>query len=232
MEYAALRTDVLPNIWSYFLTSVNCPHLFNEPLLAELINEEIFEAMITDMYRIYETTLAPSAAGSQDTSTLSKDEVRYAFGYIVRTMLKKYLQQHGEKGALFVQCITRMQADHADDKPLSTFLAYTHEWVKAVNRGGLYEVKDEVYLLFREIEVKMQSHLMAHLKALSTTHYESQSSKTTIINLVQHDNNVQFYWSIVNDIQNEEWSEELLNHLITSWLTIRGFSISSQWMEE
>ena len=78
----------------------------------------------------------------------------------------------------------------------------------------------------------MQSHLMVHLKNLSTTHYESQSSKTTIINLVQHDNIVQFYWSIVNDIQNEEWSEELLNHLITSWLTIRGFSTSSQWMEE
>ena len=125
MEYAALRTNVLPYVWSYFLTSVNCPHLVSEPLLAELINEEIFEGMITDMYRIYETTLTPLAAGSQDTSTLSKDEdnvIRYACGYIVRTMLKKYLQQHGEKkGALFVQCITRMQADHADDKPLSTF---------------------------------------------------------------------------------------------------------------
>ena len=52
-------------------------------------------------------------------------------------------------------------------KPLS-FLDYTCEWIRAVNRGGLYEVKDEVYLLFREIEAKMQSHLMVHLKTLPT----------------------------------------------------------------
>ena len=129
--------------------------------------------VITDMYGTYEATRTPS--GSQETSTLSKDDdnvIRYAYGYTVRTMLIKYLKQHGEKGAIFVQCIARMQADHTDDKLLSTFLAYTHEWVKTVNRGGLYKVKDEVYLLFREIEVKMQSHLMVHLKTLSTTHYE------------------------------------------------------------
>ena len=81
-------------------------------------------------------------------------------------MLHKYLKQHGEKAGAFVECIGRMQADHTDDKPLSSFLDYTCEWIKEVNRGGLYEVKDEVYLLFREIEAMMQSHLMVHLKSL------------------------------------------------------------------
>ena len=229
MDYAALRANVLPKVWSNFLTSVNCPHLVNEPLLAELINEEIFEGMIIEMYGLYETVHTPP----QERSILSKDEdniIRYACGYIVRTMLQKYLKQHGEKAASFVECISRMQADHTDDKPLSSFLDYTCEWIGAVNRGGLYEVKNEVYLLFREIEARMQSHLMVHLRTLPA---QSQSSKATIVNLVQHNSNVQFYWSIVNaDIQNEGWSEELLNHLITSWMTIRGFSISSQWMEE
>ena len=47
-----------------------------------------------------------------------------------------------------------------------------------MNRGGLYEVKDEVYLLFREIEATMQSHIMVQLKSLPT---QSQSSKATIV---------------------------------------------------
>ena len=34
------------------------------------------------------------------------------------------------------------------------------------------------------------------------------------------------------DIENEDWSEELLTHIIELWLTMRGFSISKQWTEE
>ena len=33
-----------------FLTSVNCSHLVNEPLLPELVNEEIFEGMMKELY--------------------------------------------------------------------------------------------------------------------------------------------------------------------------------------
>ena len=33
-------------------------------------------------------------------------------------------------------------------------------------------------------------------------------------------------------IHNEEWRTELLTHIIALWLTIRGFSISMEWMEE
>ena len=40
---------------------------------------------------------------------------------------------------------------HGDD---SSFLAYTTEWINAVNRGGLFLVNDTTFELFKAIEGK------------------------------------------------------------------------------
>ena len=91
------------------------------------------------------------AIDQQDTEAstviLSKDEeniLRYACGYVVKKLLHKYIQQDGDKAAAFVECISRMQSGYKDDKPVSSFIEYTNEWTKPVNRG-LYEVNDDVY---------------------------------------------------------------------------------------
>ena len=154
----------------------------------------------------------------------------HACGYVVKKLLHKYIQQDGDKAAAFVECISRMQSGHKDDKPVSSFVEYTNEWTKAVNREGLYEVNDNVYLLFREIEAIMQLKLKDHLRSPFT----SDSKRAAVIDpVLLHNNNVQFYWGILNvDIDNEDWSEELLTHIIELWLTMRGFSISMQWTEE
>ncbi len=40
------------------------------------------------------------------------------------------------------------------------------------------------------------------------------------------------YYSIVSqDIDEEEWSSELLSEAIDLWVTIRGFSLASHWLE-
>ena len=93
----------------------------------------------------------------------------------------------------------------------------------------MFEVHGDVYLLFREIEASMQLKLKDHLK----NPFTSDSKRAAIIDPVLHNNNVQFYWSILNvDIENDDWSEELLARIIELWLTMRGFSISMQWTEE
>jgi len=60
-----------------------------------------------------------------------------------------------------------MQVD--DQTPETpSFLEYTSKWVKLVNRGGLFEVNDDTYCLFREIQIAMQYKLTQHIKAAST----------------------------------------------------------------
>ena len=41
-----------------------------------------------------------------------------------------------------------------------------------------------------------------------------------------------FHWSLVAvDIENEEHSSELLTHIVQLWLTIRGYSLTNEWVE-
>ena len=78
----------------------------------------------------------------------------------------------------------------------------------------------------------MQVKLTNHLKSTPSV---SESGKAVIVNSVLHSTSVQFYWSIATTddiIQNEEWSNELLTHVIRYWLNIRGFSLATQWMDE
>ena len=85
-------------------------------------------------------------------------------------------------------------------------------------------------MLFKEIETTMQAELIDHLK--NSTVNSIRSSEKTIVDLVLQSNNVQFYWVILHDIQNDKWSKELLTHIITLWLTFQGFNISMEWMQE
>ena len=70
------------------------------------------------------------------------------------------------KAAAFVESLSRMRADHEDNASLTSFLDYTRDWIATVNKGGLYEVNDDVYLLMKEIEATMQEELVYHLKSL------------------------------------------------------------------
>ena len=47
-----------------------------------------------------------------------------------------------------MECLSTM-AVNGDE---SSFLSYTLEWNRTVNRGGLFEVNDETYRLFKQIE--------------------------------------------------------------------------------
>ena len=46
-------------------------------------------------------------------------------------------------------------------------------------------------------------------------------------------NHVYYYWSFVSqDIDDEDASQELLYEIASLWVTIRGFSLASTWLEE
>ena len=109
-----------------------------------------------------------------------------------------------------------------------SFLEYTNEWVSRVNRGGLFEVNDTTFALFREIELCVRDQLTSVL-ASSTT---QPDQKDKLIKAAQEDIDVQFYWSLLSiDLDTSTLSDELLEDIIELWLSIRGFSIAGQWVE-
>ena len=62
---------------------------------------------------------------------------------------------------------------------------------------------------------------------------ESHKRKEAIIDTVLKDEDVLSYWfAFAFDITSEEDALELLKHIVTLWLSIRGFSLAKSWMEE
>ena len=160
--------------------------------------------------------------------SLSTDEeniIRYVAGYVPLKIMKNYEKLSSKTAAECTECLMGM-AVNGDDSSLN---AYTAEWTKLVNRGGLFEINDLCFELFREVEVQIK--LMEMLGDVSNISTERR--KSIIIDAVATNEDVQFFWAMLScDITNEEAAQQLLKELVGLWLTIRGFSIAAVWIEQ
>ncbi len=207
----------LPQMWKSFLQTVD---IELDPMVSQTANHKMYEEMIKAKFGV--------VSRKSSLATLSKDEecvVRYAAGYIPFVLLKKYHNSHSMVSASIVECLSSM-AVNGDE---SNFLEYTRDWLVKINRGGLFEVNDVAYCLFKEIEIDFQGKLKDRLIQSESS---PDASKEDLIGSVASNDDVQFYWSMVSiDIDDEVVSRDLLLEIITYWLTIRGFSVAREWME-
>ena len=128
-----------------------------------------------------------------------------------------------------------------NDGPETSFLAYTQEWIKKVDRGGLFVISDEAYRFFVTLELATRRKLPHHLLATATTTLTSspphEADVSAIVKSICDDDDVLFYWTFVGidggiDMdEDEDTNQELLQQIIHLWINIRGFSLSKAWME-
>ena len=76
------------------------------------------------------------------------------------------------------------------------FLEYTKQWTTIRSRGGLYEVKDETFLFFQEVELVVQAKLEAKLAYVSRSG-TAENFKNEIYQAVLADEVVLFHWSLL-----------------------------------
>lgn len=92
----------------------------------------------------------------------------------------------------------------------SLFLS-TNEQVHKVNRGGLFQVNDTAFSLFREIELGVCDRLSAILKSTSV----ETDQKERLVKLVCEDEDVLFYWSMLSiDLDIEHNAALLLKEIV------------------
>ena len=226
--YSRIRAERLPFLWAQFLGS----ETEIDPLFMSIVNDAMFEMMI---HRLCEDHCSVRDSNEcQLEAEMTEDElkiIRYACGYVGMKLHNRFLKQHGEKAARYVECIYQMYANG----PNSSLLEYTREWVERINRGGLFDVSDEAFMLFLAIEEAMRERLVRHLKkSIVQSAQKSEEDKAAIITCVVNDCDVQYRWGVLADniIGEERESLELLEHIVSLWLTIRGFSITKTWMED
>ena len=216
-QFHAIRLSELCEIWTTFLTTLKSNL---DPLVQQYINQELFSDIIKSRCGSYPTVSTKATSMTREEENI----VRYASGYVPYSLMKKYEKNVTEKSASFVECLSSMAITGEE----GSFLEYTTEWVSKVNRGGLFEVNDTTFALFREIELCIRDKLTSILATSSM----QPDQKDKLIKTVHEDIDVQFYWSLLStDLETSNLAEELLRDIIELWLNIRGFSVAGQWME-
>ena len=86
-----------------------------------------------------------------------------------------------------------MLITYGDDGPEESLLKYTQEWVKKIDRGGLFEVSDRCYHLFAAIQIAFGDKLKVQLQSSTT---QNSLAKSSLIQSVSCDEDVQFYWAM------------------------------------
>ena len=151
-----------------------------------------------------------------------RNALRYTAGYICRHLREQLERGNHELKEELVLCLMDLTTQKNPDA------CNTHEeWTLQVDRGGLWYVKNTTNLLFVAIEEEIRKSLRC-LK--SGTHH-----KSTIIKNVVASEEVEFYWLIAQadfDVGDEDTYQILLCKIVELYLTVRGYSYSSNLVEK
>ena len=215
-----LRLSELPLIWTEFF-----------PNMSSLVCQQVSYKLYADLAKINLSQGQGIKPPSTEIPELTLDEeniIRYAAGYVPFKLLKKYEKSKEVDFALSViECLLTMSVNGDE----SDLMEYTRKWCLEIDRGGLFEINDITYALFKEIEMNVRCHLFTAFRRKSGD--KSEDDRTAIIKAVASNDDVAFYWTMVSiDISNESYAIRLLEEIIGLWVTIRGFSIAGCWLEK
>ena len=140
-----------------------------------------------------------------------------------------------DKAVDFIECLDKKREQH-DDISFTSFLEYTQEWTEKVNKGGLFIISVEAYRFFISLELATRTKLPNYLLRSVTCILSAKSTKKEdtieIVKTICNNEDVSFYWTLAGVDLDEEDNEELLKHVVQLWLTIQGFTLSKEWMEQ
>ena len=113
---------------------------------------------------------------------------------------RRFLSSKSDKAIDFIECVDKMREQHDDTSSTTSFLEYTQEWTKKVNRGGLFIISDKAYRFFISLELVTRTKLSNHLLKSVTFTLLAESTKkedtTEIVKTICDDEDVLFCWTL------------------------------------
>ena len=147
-----------------------------------------------------------------------KNALRYTAGYVFRALKKKLKKSSNPSKQELVLCLEELLGEEADEE--------SHAWVTLIDRGGLNHVNDVTYMLFCAMELKLREVLAKNVKEGKDKLMESAKEE------ILEDDDFLFTWSILSVNWEEEESTLLMGLIVDHWITLRGFSHASSFMEK
>ena len=214
-KYHAVRTSaVYLDAWKAFLQKSSASQMETSPMFCQYVGHQLFLHLIKSS-----CTFTTNNGNCEIPLELSDEEIqalRYTAGYIPRSLKKKILKssRDPEQQQDLVLCLDDLLSDGTEEPSES------EEWLTALNRGGLLCVNNMTFELFYSMELEFRRHIGA----------EGINSDTA--EMMEKNENVLFCWCIISASWEEECSSILLPMIIQLWITIRGYSLCSAWIEK
>ena len=221
-------SDDMCSVWLQGLSNppVNRHFKLFTQAVTKWLMKEVVNSAIPPMPTVTSVQGASAVLSIQDEQAL-----RYVAGYAVMK-LKKYLKMKGSPQAItFFECLaaTHEEEEKADED--ITYLQYSKTWVEKVNRGGLFTVNDNTYLLFQAMELSVRKTLSIEWISREPTLHIKEEMKRTALN----DPAVMSCWSTVlaavTDMECDR-SDDLLEEIVEKWISVRSHSFASGWIEQ
>ena len=186
------------------------------PIFFQYVAERAFESLIKSRYQFEKTDRSVDVQLSYE----ERNALRYTAGYVTRALIKKLKSSTHPLKEEMVCCLLDMNEADELDTPHES-----EDWTTIINRGGLTHIGNMTYGMFESMEL-----VIRHFLSGDPSQFGSIKSK--LMELIKADDDVQFFWAIVSVEWEEEESLALLEQIIEHYVTIRGFSFASGWLEK
>ena len=200
--------------WNDHLSPIGGPGP-SSPIFYQFVTDVIMEEMIKIHFPV--TTEQRECSATLDYE--EHNAIRYTAGYVLKALLRKINHSSYPLKEELALCIEELKEEG------SAFSHASEEWLKAIDRGGLVHVSDMTYMLFTAMEQALRPCLVTMEKSAALDIKE-------VSKIIETDENVLFYWSILSVNWEEGAAEALLCMLVERWITLRGFSSASALMEK
>ena len=137
--HSIIFTD-LDSIWERLYHRLGSKLTF-DMMMRQYTSQKLFDKIYVSYFSTKDTQPCENIILSMEEENI----VRYIAGYVPLKLLRKYEKQSSTKASMYVECLSNMKVDGQE----ADFVTYAKKWTEEVNRGGLFEVSETTYALFR-----------------------------------------------------------------------------------
>ncbi len=182
----------------------------------QYITTRWFRELIKENFEVKEEnkTSCPTKLTSHEENAL-----RYVAGYVCRKVHSKLEKSsHDSKEDMTLLMIEFYGSDLQEED--------SEEWTNQIDRGGLWHINNNVYLVFTIIEQIIRNYL--HVESIGEL---GGNTRSTILDSILTNDDLLTLWGMLTAHYGEEVPTAVLKKISELYLTVRGFSFASSCLE-
>ena len=208
-------SDEFTTTWLGFLRQVKCNPVAT---FYQEVTDIVFEHLLKSVYPLEMDNIT---LDTEDITYEDANVVRYMAGYVCRKVNTKIANSPFPNKTVLQKCLQGLlQDDGASSASASA------DWIDAVDRGGLWHVREGTFMLFCAMEEVVREYL--HVNNVSGM---TEEFKVTVVSAMTESEDVLFHWCMLSAETEEEDAKIVFDMLVDLWIPVRGFSFASLWVE-